>query len=73
MVRFILIALFAIAIPSTGIASITAAWKVPAGTAERLFGDLPPPMEKPPGESKFFKPGDKLIDLSGNVNLGHPG
>lgn len=69
MVRFILIALFTIAIPSTGAASITAAWKVPAGTAERLFGDLPPPMEKPPGESKFFEPGDKLIDLSAEVNL----
>lgn len=70
MARLFLIALLAVVFPSTGIASITAAWKVPAGTAERLFGDLPPPMEKPPGESKFFEPGDKLIDLSGSVNLG---
>jgi len=70
MDRLFLVILLAIAMPSTGAASITAAWKVPSEIAETMFVDLPPPMEQLPGESKFLQPGDKLFDLSGTVNLG---
>jgi hypothetical protein len=66
MVRLLLIALFAIALPSTGIASITAAWKVPI---DRLAPDHDKnpkvhKLKKPPGESGFFQAGDELWDVS---------
>lgn len=70
MVRCFLIALVAVVVPYTGAASITGAWKVSIGTAEKMFGELPAPLDQPPGESIFFQPGDKLINLSRIVNPG---
>jgi hypothetical protein len=66
MVRLLLIALLAIVFPSTGAASISAAWKVPI---DRLVPDHEKnpkvqKLEKPPGESGFFQAGDELWDVS---------
>ncbi|WP_264487865.1 hypothetical protein [Luteolibacter arcticus] len=59
---------FAILIVGIGQASaVTAAWKVPVERIAPQF-DAAPPLEKPPGDSAFFQPGDKLWDLSGSVS-----
>ncbi len=66
MVRLFLFALLAIAIPSTGAASITAAWKVPIDRFAPDHEKNPKvhKLEKPPGESGFFQAGDELWDVS---------
>ncbi|MEK7951057.1 hypothetical protein [Luteolibacter soli] len=44
-------------------ASITAAWKIPVERVAPSYADAPP-LAKPPGDSAFFQPGDKIWDLS---------
>jgi hypothetical protein len=66
MVRLFLVILLAIAMPSTGAASITAAWKVPIDRFAPDHEENPKvhKLEKPPGESGFFQAGDELWDVS---------
>jgi hypothetical protein len=49
-----------------GYAAITAAWKMPVEgiTPDWRLNGEPPPLETHPGDSAFFRPGDKLLDLS---------
>ena len=55
-----------IAAVATGHAAITAAWKIPVERVAPSFADAPP-LARPPGDSAFFQPGDKLWDLSKSV------
>lgn len=66
-IRLLLVFMFA---AGAGHAKMTVAWMMPVEIAELHFPDLPPPLEKHPGNSAFFQPGDKLFDVSGSVNLG---
>ena len=49
-----------------GHASVTVAWKMPVERVAPSFAESPP-LDKPPGDSAFFQPGDKLWDLSKEV------
>lgn len=57
---------FFIAVTGIGRAAVTAAWKIPVERVAPSFADAPP-LAKPPGDSAFFQPGDKLWDLSKSV------
>lgn len=66
MVRLLLVILLAVAMPSTGAASITAAWKMPIDrfAPDHMENPKVHKLEKPPGESGFFQAGDELWDVS---------
>lgn len=52
--------------PLAWAAGINAAWKVPLDyvSPQQMGGGKIPKLQKPPGESAFFQPGDELWDLS---------
>jgi hypothetical protein len=58
----VLMMLFLVA-AGVGHASVTVAWKMPVERVVPSFAESPP-LAKPPGDSTFFQPGDKLWDLS---------
>lgn len=71
---FRLLLLVLLALPWVAQGAYTAAWKVPLETLvpDQARKEKIRKLEKPPGESAFFAPGDELWDVSGvlrDVNL----
>lgn len=65
MIRLLLLML--LALPMAAQAAYTAAWKVPLETLapDQARKEKIHKLEKPPGKSAFFAPGDELWDVSG--------
>ncbi|MCW1884106.1 hypothetical protein OKA04_05150 [Luteolibacter flavescens] len=51
--------------------SVTVGWKMPVERVAPAYAEAAP-LAKPPGESAFFHPGDKLWDLSGVIRWETP-